>query len=67
MPVREEVVSWLEEGKADLRHARRSLEIGDYNWACFAAQQSRGPRGLREVRHHDVCRQGGFSKERTVQ
>jgi HEPN domain-containing protein len=31
MPVREEVVSWLEEGKADLRHARRSLQIGDYN------------------------------------
>jgi HEPN domain-containing protein len=25
---------------ADLRHARRSLEIGDYNWACFAAQQA---------------------------
>jgi hypothetical protein len=40
MPVREEVVSWLEEGKADLRHERRSLEIGDYNWACFAAQQA---------------------------
>jgi HEPN domain-containing protein len=40
MPVREEVVSWLKEGKADLRHAGRSLEIGDYNWACFAAQQA---------------------------
>jgi len=23
-----------------LEHARRSVDIGDYNWACFAAQQA---------------------------
>ena len=40
MPVRDEVVSWLEEARADLRHARASIELGDYNWACFAAQQA---------------------------
>ena len=40
MPVRDEVVDWLEEARADLRHARASIGIGDYNWACFAAHQA---------------------------
>ena len=38
--MRSEVVDWLEEAKADLRHSKSSIEIGDYNWACFAAQQA---------------------------
>ncbi len=40
MPVRNEVINWLEEAKADLEHAEASARIGDYNWACFAAQQA---------------------------
>ncbi len=40
MPVREEAVNWLEEAKADLSHARKSIEMGDYNWACFASHQA---------------------------
>ncbi len=40
MPVRGEAVDWLEEARADLRHAENSIEVGDYNWACFAAQQA---------------------------
>ena len=40
MPIREEVLNWLEEAKADLRHSKVSLEVGDHNWACFAAQQA---------------------------
>ncbi len=40
MPVREEVLSWVEEAKADLKHGEASIRIGDYNWACFAAQQA---------------------------
>jgi len=40
MPVRDEVVDWLEEARADLRHAENSIKVGDYSWACFAAQQS---------------------------
>ncbi|WP_440059492.1 HEPN domain-containing protein [Thermogladius sp. 4427co] len=40
MPVREEVVHWLEAARADLRHAEASIAIGDFNWACFAAQQA---------------------------
>lgn len=40
MPVREEVQSWVEEARADLKHGEASIKIGDYNWACFATQQA---------------------------
>jgi len=40
VPVRDEVLDWLAEARADLRHAEASTRIGDYNWACFAAQQA---------------------------
>jgi len=40
LPVRDEVLNWLAEARADLRHAEASTRIGDYNWACFAAQQA---------------------------
>lgn len=30
---------WVKQGKRDLEHARRALDAGDYEWACFAAQQ----------------------------
>ncbi|MFZ5470100.1 MAG: HEPN domain-containing protein [Myxococcota bacterium] len=31
---------WFRQAEADLAHARHSLEAGDFNWACFAAQQA---------------------------
>ncbi|MQA92521.1 MAG: HEPN domain-containing protein [Gemmatimonas sp.] len=31
---------WLEQARNNLEHARRSIAMGDYAWACFAAQQS---------------------------
>ncbi|MGC8662101.1 MAG: HEPN domain-containing protein [Nitrososphaeria archaeon] len=31
---------WLKQAIKDLEHARRSLKFGDYEWACFAAQQA---------------------------
>lgn len=31
---------WLEQARADLAHAERSLAMGDHAWACFAAQQA---------------------------
>ena len=31
---------WFRQAEADLRHARNSLEDGDFEWSCFAAQQS---------------------------
>ena len=40
MPVRDEVLNWLEEVKADLRHSKISLDAKSYNWACFAAHQA---------------------------
>ena len=30
---------WFRQGQRDLAHARRATEDGDYEWACFAAQQ----------------------------
>ena len=38
MPARYD--DWFRQAKRDLNHAQRSLEGGDYEWACFAAQQS---------------------------
>lgn len=31
---------WMRQAKRDLQHARNSLENQDYEWCCFAAQQS---------------------------
>jgi HEPN domain-containing protein/predicted nucleotidyltransferase len=31
--------NWLALAKRDLQHARHSLDMGDYEWECFAAQQ----------------------------
>jgi HEPN domain-containing protein len=30
---------WLRQAEADLNHAELSAREGDYEWACFAAQQ----------------------------
>ncbi len=37
LPSRHE--DWLRQAKRDLDHARNALRDGDYEWACFAAQQ----------------------------
>jgi HEPN domain-containing protein len=31
---------WFRQGERDLAHAKRAKEAGDYEWACFAAQQA---------------------------
>lgn len=31
---------WLRQARKDLGHAESALKGGDYEWACFAAQQS---------------------------
>ncbi len=38
MPARYQ--DWMRQAQRDLEHAKRSLKGGDYEWACFAAQQS---------------------------
>lgn len=40
LSIRQDIMDWLEEAKADLRHAENSMSAGDYNWVCFAAQQA---------------------------
>lgn len=36
----ERSADWMRQALADLRHARNSVEAGDYDWSAFAAQQS---------------------------
>jgi HEPN domain-containing protein len=31
---------WLRQAEKDLLHAKKSLEMQDYEWSCFSAQQS---------------------------
>lgn len=31
---------WFAQAAADLQHARHSRKVGDFEWACFAAQQA---------------------------
>ncbi len=31
---------WWRQAQRDLRHARNALQTGDFEWACFAAQQA---------------------------
>ena len=40
MPARAE--DWYKQASHDLQHAHHALESGDYEWACFAAQQACG-------------------------
>jgi len=31
---------WLRQALRDLEHAEKSVELGDYEWACFASHQA---------------------------
>jgi HEPN domain-containing protein len=31
---------WFRQAEADLQHARHSLQVGDFEWCCFAAHQA---------------------------
>ena len=31
---------WLDQAMRDLEHARASIELGHFEWSCFAAQQA---------------------------
>jgi len=33
-------LDWFRQALRDLEHARKSIDMGDYEWACFAAQQA---------------------------
>ncbi len=34
------VDDWLRQAEKDLKHAKNATEDGDYEWSCFASQQS---------------------------
>lgn len=38
--MRREALDWLASAEEDLGHSRRSLEMKDFAWACFSAQQA---------------------------
>lgn len=31
---------WMAQAEMDLEHARKSIDMKDYNWSCFASQQA---------------------------
>ncbi len=39
-PMSGRAADWFRQAEADLRHARRSLQDGAHEWACFAAHQA---------------------------
>ncbi len=51
---------WWVQAQADLRHARHALEDGDYEWACFAAQQA-AEKALKALFEHRGQRVWGHS------
>lgn len=42
---------WMTQAKSDLDHARKSLELGHCDWACFASQQA-AEKALKAVHLH---------------
>lgn len=40
VPVGNRYKDWYRQAQADLEHARHSLDVGDYEWSCFAAHQA---------------------------
>ena len=45
---------WMKQAKHDLQHARNSLENQDYEWCCFAAQQS-AEKAVKSLFRHTVA------------
>jgi len=34
------VEDWIRQAEKDLQHAKNSVDTGDFEWSCFAAQQA---------------------------
>jgi len=41
-------LDWIDQAGFDLKHAKSSIDLGDYEWACFAAQQA-GEKALKAL------------------
>ena len=57
---------WYRQAEKDLQHARRAADAGDFEWACFAAQQAaeKAVKSLYQSIHVDVV---GHSVSRMLQ
>ncbi|HID95441.1 MAG TPA: HEPN domain-containing protein [Candidatus Latescibacteria bacterium] len=57
---------WMRQAQSDLRHGEHSLELGDFEWACFAAQQAaeKALKAVHQERHQVVI---GHSILRLIQ
>lgn len=42
---------WLDQAKRDLEHARQSIDLGHFEWACFASQRA-AERALKALHLH---------------
>ena len=57
---------WFRQAERDLQHAKRSVDAGDFEWACFAAQQAaeKAAKALYQSIHVDAI---GHSISRMMQ
>lgn len=57
---------WFRQAERDLEHAKRARDAGDFEWACFAAQQSaeKAVKALYQSIHVDAI---GHSVSRMLQ
>jgi len=57
---------WFRQAEKDLQHAKRSMESGDFEWACFASQQAaeKAMKSLYQSMHVDAI---GHSVSRMMQ
>jgi HEPN domain-containing protein len=57
---------WFRQAEKDLQHAKRSIDVGDFEWACFAAQQAaeKAVKSLYQSIHVDAL---GHSVSRMLQ
>jgi HEPN domain-containing protein len=57
---------WFRQAEKDLQHTRRAADGGDFEWACFAAQQAaeKAVKALYQNMHVDVI---GHSVSRMLQ
>jgi HEPN domain-containing protein len=57
---------WFRQSEKDLQHAKRSVDAGDFEWACFAAQQAaeKAVKSLYQSIHVDAI---GHSVSRMLQ
>jgi len=57
---------WFRQAVKDLQHAKRSSDAGDFEWACFAAQQAaeKAVKALYQSMHIDAI---GHSVSRMMQ